>query len=68
MICNTIEVNGDVVIKTINKPYINITKTWFDRYTELSQHNEYLVKVLEIDVDKNAIVMENLGIYYNKEI
>lgn len=58
---NVINIQNDVVVKTINKPFIKITQLWFDRYTKLSKNNNYLVKVLDVDVDKNIITMENLG-------
>jgi RIO-like serine/threonine protein kinase len=65
MLKNVIEFKNDCVVKTVNKPFINITQTWFDMYTELSDNNNYLVKVL--DVNSNTIVMESLDIFDDVE-
>ena len=58
---NTVDTQNNTVIKTVNKPFLDITQAWFDYYTKLSNENKYLVKVLDINSDKNIIIMENLG-------
>ena len=67
MLKNVIEFKNDSVVKTVNKPYINITQTWFDMYTELSENNDYLVKVLDVNSNTNTIVMESLDIFDDVE-
>ena len=67
MLKNVIEFKNDSVIKTVNKPYINITQTWVDMYTELSENNNYLVKVLDVNPNTNTIVMESLDIFDDVE-
>jgi serine/threonine-protein kinase RIO1 len=58
---NTVDIQNNTVIKTVKKPFLDVTQTWFNYYTKLSKRNQYLVKVLDIDPDKNIIIMENLG-------
>jgi len=67
MLKNVIEFKNDSVTKTVNKPYINITQTWVDMYTELSENNNYLVKVLDVNPNTNTIVMESLDIFNDVE-
>jgi len=58
---NNISIQDDVVVKKINKNFINISIEWFEFYKALAAKNKYLVKVLDIDIKRNILYMENLG-------
>ena len=47
--------------KTVNKGFIDVNKTWFEYYSQLSKNNKYLVKIFTMDAKTNSFTMENLG-------